>query len=214
MRIGIIGATGKAGRAVYVEAVRRGHESTAIVRDPEKARELLGPDVVIIHKDAFALGREDLTQFEVIVDAFSTPPQRAYEHVDLAARLVGLLRETTAPRLFFILGCGSLMTGADRHLVVEDLRAAPGAETWIATPQYQVKELQFLEGVDNVEWVGVSPSMTFPSGEASEVVLGAHELLVGPDGVSQVTTGTMAVAILDEIEHPVHHQERFTVRDA
>jgi uncharacterized protein len=214
MKIGIIGATGNAGRAVYVEAVRRGHEATAIVRDPQKARELLGPDVVMLHKEAFGLGRDDLTRFEVVVDAFSTPPGQAYQHVDLAARLVGLVRETTAPRLFFILGCGSLMTGADRHLVVEDLREAPGAEAWIATPENQVKELQFLLGVDNVQWVGVSPSMTFPPGEASGVVVGADELLVAPDGVSRVTTGTMAVAILDEIEHPVHHQERFTVRDA
>jgi putative NADH-flavin reductase len=214
MRIGIIGATGRAGRAVYVEAVKRGHDATAIVRNPQKARELLGPDVVILHRDAFGLGRQDLTQFEVIVDAFSTPPEQAYQHVDLATRLVGLLRETTAPRLFFILGCGSLMTGPDRHLLVEDLREVPGAQAWIATPENQVKELHFLQGVDNVQWVGVSPSMTFPPGEASRAVVGADELLVAPDGVSRVTTGTMALAILDEIERPVHHQARFTVRDA
>jgi putative NADH-flavin reductase len=214
MKIGIIGATGKAGRAIYAEAVERGHEATAIVRNPQKARELLGADVVMLHKDAFALAREDLKRFEVIVDAFSTAPMQAYEHVDLAARLVGLLRETTAPRLVFILGCGSLMTGADRHLVVEDLRKTPGTDTWIATPENQLKELRFLQGVDNVQWVGVSPSMTFPAGEASGVVVGGDELLVARDGVSRVTTGTMAVAILDEIEHPAHHQERFTVRDA
>ena len=175
MKIGIIGATGKAGRAVYVEAVKRGHEATAIVRDPEKARELLGLDVVVLHKDAFGLGREDLTRFEVVVDAFSTPPERAYQHVDLAARLVGLLRETTAPRLFFILGCWQ---PDDRSRTVTWSSTtsveAPGAESWIATPEYQVKELHFLQGVDNVQWVGVSPSMTFPPGEASEVVLGAR----------------------------------------
>jgi putative NADH-flavin reductase len=45
-------------------------------------------------------------------------------------------------------------------------------------------------------------------------VLGRDELLIAPDGSSQVTTGTMAVAILDEIEHPTHQRERFTVRDA
>jgi putative NADH-flavin reductase len=214
MKVGIIGATGNTGQAIYVEAVKRGHEATAIVRNPQKARELLGGDVLVLHKDAFALDREDLTRFDVIVDAFSTAPAQAYRHVDLATLLVGLLRETTAPRLVFVLGCGSLITGADHHLLVEDLRKMPGAECWIAMPENQLKQLRFLQEVDNVHWVGVSPSRTFVRGEASGVVLGGDELLIAPDGSSRVTTGTMAVAILDEIEHPAHHQERFTVRDA
>nr|WP_324910527.1 NAD(P)H-binding protein [Baekduia sp.] len=214
MNVGIIGATGNAGRAIFAEAVGRGHEATAIVRHPEKARELLGGDVPVLDRDAFALVREDLVAFDVVVDAFSTAPAQAYRHLDLAARVIGLLRETTAPRLVFIVGAGSLMTGEDHHLLVEDLRKAPEARAWIATPESQLKELRFLEWVDNVEWVAVSPSETFVPGEAGEVVLGRDELLVAPDGASRVTTGTMAMAILDEIERPAHRQERFTVRDA
>lgn len=214
MKIAIIGATGNAGRAIYAEAARRKHDVTAIVRDPEKARELFGADVPVVHRDAFELARSDLLTFDVVVDAFSTVPARAYRHVDLATRLVGLLRETTAPRLVFILGAGSLVTGEDHHLLVEDLRKLPDAETWIATPENQLKELRFLRGVDDVEWVAVSPSATFVPGEAGDPVLGRDELLVGADGASQVTTGTMAVAILDEIDHPTHRRERFTVRDA
>lgn len=214
MKVGIIGATGNAGRAIYAEAVRRSHDATAIVRSSEEARELLGADAAVLQKDAFELVGGDLGAFDVVVNAFSTPPAQAYRHVDLAARLVGLLRETTAPRLVFILGAGSLMTGADHHLLVEDLRKTPGAETWIATPENQLKELRFLQAVDNVEWIGVSPSAKFVPGKAAGVVLGRDELLIAPDGSSQVTTGTMAVAILDEIEHPTHQRERFTVRDA
>jgi putative NADH-flavin reductase len=214
MKVGIIGATGNAGRAIYAEAVRRSHDATAIVRSSEEARELLGADAAVLQKDAFELVGEDLTAFDVVVNAFSTAPAQAYRHVDLAARLVGLLRETTTPRLVFILGAGSLMTGADHHLLVEDLRKTPGAATWIATPENQLKELRFLQAVDNVEWIGVSPSAKFVPGKAAGVVLGRDELLIAPDGSSQVTTGTMAVAILDEIEHPTHQRERFTVRDA
>ena len=70
-----------------------------------------------------------------------------------------------------------------------------------------------MQGVDNVNWVTVSPSQKFTPGKAAGVVLGGNELLVAADGSSHVTTGTMAVAILDEIEHPAHFRERFTVRD-
>lgn len=214
MNIGIIGATGNAGRAIYAEARRRGHDATALVLSAAKARELLGADAAVIEKDAFELDREDLNAFDVVVDAFSTAPAQAYRHVDLAARLVGLLRETATPRLVFILGAGSLRTGSDAHLVVEDLRETPGAETWIATPENQLKELRFLEGVDNVNWVGISPSAKFTPGDATAVALGGDELLTAADGSSHVTTGTMAVAMLDELEQPAHHRQRFTVGDA
>lgn len=214
MKIGIIGATGKAGRALYTEATARGHSVTALVRNPDRVSQVLSSDASMLVKDAFDLTADDLRAFDVVIDAFSTARAQAYRHVDLATRLVALLRETDTPRLVFILGAGSLTTGEDHHLLVEDLRRAPGAETWIATPENQLKELRFLQGVDDVNWVGVSPSQTFAPGGATRPVLGGDGLLVAPDGSSHTTTGTMAVAILDEIEHPAHIRERFTVRDA
>jgi len=213
MRIGIIGGTGNAGRALCAEAVTRGHQVTAIVPKPDTAAEVLGPDVAVLAKDAFTLTGDELRSFDVIIDAFNTVSAQAYRHLDLAARLVALLRETNTPRAVFIVGAGSLTTGDDHHLLVEDLRRSAGARAWIAAPENQLKELRFLQGVDNVNWVAVSPSQTFEPGNATGYVLGRDELLAAPDGSSRVTTGTMAVAILDEIEHPSHTRERFTVRD-
>ena len=42
MKIGIIGATGNAGSAIYQETVQRGHEVTAIVRNEAKSKEQVG----------------------------------------------------------------------------------------------------------------------------------------------------------------------------
>lgn len=69
MKIRIIGATGNAGQALDTEALRRGHEVTAIVREPERARTLLGPDVAVLAKDAFDLVSDDLRGFDVIITA-------------------------------------------------------------------------------------------------------------------------------------------------
>jgi len=213
MKIGIIGATGNAGRALYAEATKRGHEVTGIVRDPDRTGSILGPNAPMLVKDAFDLTADELRAFDVVIDAFSTAPARAYLHLDLAARLISLLRETQSPRLVFIVGAGSLTTGEDHHLLVEDLRRLPDSGAFIATPENQLKELRFLRDVDDVNWVAVSPSQTFVPGATTGYVTGKDDLLFGPDGTSQVTTGTMAIAILDEIENPQHIRERFTVRD-
>lgn len=212
MKIAIIGASGMAGSAIYQEAAARGHEVTGIVRNAEHAVEKLGNHAKLLVKDAFSLTKGDLSAYDVVVSAFSAPPDQAYQHVDLTAHLVALLRETKTPRLFFILGAGSLLD-ANHQPFVETIRREPGSDAWVAIPENQYKQLQFLRGVNNVNWVGVSPSATFKAGAASVPVLGQDHLLTAADGQSHTTSGTMAKAILNEIENPSVFQARFTVSD-
>lgn len=212
MKIAIIGATGMAGQEIYKEAKERGHEAVAIVRSEAKAKEILGDDVNVLEKDVFLLERSDLEKFDVVVNAFATAPNLAYLHVDLAAKLVALFRETKEPRLFFILGAGSLLDQNDNRFV-ETIRKAPGSEAWISIPENQFKELLFLQNVENVNWVGVSPSAEFVPGEKHTPTIGKDHLLVASDGKSHTTSGTMAVAILNEIEKPTIERGRFTVSD-
>ena len=212
MKIAVIGATGMAGSEIYKEAVARGHEVTGIVRHAERAAELLGKDANVLQKDAFTLTKEDLAAFDVVVSAFSAPPPKAYLHIDLSAKLVAALRETSRPRLFFILGAGSLLDENNKPFV-ETIRSWPGAEAWIAVPENQAKQLAFLQMVDNVNWVGVSPSADFHTGEATTPVVGKDHLLTAADGKSHTTSGTMAKAVLNEIETPSVFNARFTVSD-
>ena len=212
MKLGIIGATGMAGTALYKESVARGHDVTAIVRNKEKAVSLLGSDAKFITKDVFDLTKTDLEGFDVIINAFATSPDKAYLHLDLAARLVALFRETENPRLFFILGAASLLD-QDGKLFLDTLKTVPDAASWINIPIEAYKALNFLKSIENVNWVGVSPSAEFVAGEATAPVLGKDYLLASADGKSVVTSGTMAVAILNEIENPQFIRTRFTVRN-
>jgi hypothetical protein len=41
--------------------------------------------------------------------------------------------------------------------------------------------------------------------------LGGDQLLVGPDGKSEISVQDYAVAMIDELEHPRHIRKRFTV---
>lgn len=213
MEIIVIGATGMAGSAIVQEAIKRGHTVTGIARSAKELAQLAAanPDLKTVAADVFALPETTFAGADVIVDAFATDPAHAYRHVDLATRLVAMFRETTKPRLVFILGAGSLQTGTDRHLLVEDLRKLPQSESFIAIPGNQYIELQFLETVTNVNWVGISPSQTFNAGPATEALLGTDTLLHNADGKSETTSGTMAVTVLNEIEKPAHRNTRFTV---
>uniref|UniRef100_UPI0012FD8708 NAD(P)H-binding protein n=2 Tax=Bacillati TaxID=1783272 RepID=UPI0012FD8708 len=56
MKIGVIGATGKAGSLIAKEAIERGHEVTAIVRNASK---LTAPKTAVLEKDVFQLTAED-----------------------------------------------------------------------------------------------------------------------------------------------------------
>lgn len=210
MKIAIIGATGMAGTALYKESVSRGHEVTVIVRHKDKAVSLLGNGVKVIDKDVFDLTKSDLEGFDIIVNAFATAPAKAYLHLDLAAKLVGFFRETKTPRLFFILGAASLLDENDK-LFLDTMKTLPDVASWISIPTEAYKTLNFLRSIENVNWVGVSPSVEFIAGEATVPVLGKDHLLTSSNGKSIVTSGTMAVAIMNEIENPQFIRTRFTV---
>lgn len=214
--IGIIGATGKAGRDLYAEAARRGHRPTALIRSAQRGAEVLGEAARVVEVDAFALTADQLREFDVVVDAFGTAPVDAERQITLTEHLVGLARQLgdDAPRLIFILGAGSLLTGEDRHPFLEDMEQMEWAQPFIEVPRQQKKQLERLRGIDDVEWTGVSPSALFAPGPATAPVLGDDDLLIASDGQSHTTTGTMAVALLDEIETPAHPRARFTVGDA
>ena len=80
MKIAIIAANGKSGQLIAKEAVARGHQVTAIVRSENQsaAQEVL-------QKDAFALTKEDLAGFDVVVNAFGAwTPETLPDHARLA----------------------------------------------------------------------------------------------------------------------------------
>lgn len=210
MKLAILGATGMAGSALYKESLSRGHEVTAIVRQKEKAISLFGDEVKVLEKDVFDLTRKDMEGFDVIINAFATAPDKAYLHLDLATKLVSMFRETKSPRLFFILGAASLLDDNDK-LFLETLKHVPEAESWISIPIEAYKTLNYLRSIENVNWVGVSPSASFVAGEATTPLIGKDHLLKSSSGESIVTSKTMAIGILDEIETPQFIRTRFTV---
>ena len=65
------------------------------------------------------LTEEELSDFDVLVDAFATSPDKAYLHVDLAAKLVHLFREKHS--LVLHIRAGSLFNEAGN--VISELKS-------------------------------------------------------------------------------------------
>ncbi|MGO0061315.1 NAD(P)-dependent oxidoreductase [Brevibacillus fluminis] len=207
MKIGVIGATGKAGKQIVKEAVERGHDVTAIVRDRAK---LDATNVAVLEKDVFALTTADLQAFDVVVNAFGAAPGNEHLHVEAGRVLIEALKGTNT-RLIVVGGAGSLFVDEAKTLRVMETPDFPAI--YLATAQSQGKNLQDLQAAQSLNWTFISPSAFFdPEGKRTgSYRKGNDHLLVNTKGNSYVSYADYAIALVDEIEHPQHRNERFTV---
>lgn len=200
-KIAIIGATGRAGSQLLEEALRRGHSVTAIARHASKigARDgVVTKDVDI--NDARAL-QDAVAGNDVVLSAahFSTQP---------AAAIIEPVKKAGIKRLLFVGGAGSLLLPDDTK-VIESLGFP---EEYKPEASAGGVYLDTLRAEKDLDWSFLSPSAEFVEGERTgKFRLGKDHLLVSAEGKSWITFADFAIAMLDEVEHPDHSRQRFTV---
>ncbi|GLC88959.1 NAD(P)-dependent oxidoreductase [Lysinibacillus piscis] len=205
MKIGIIGATGKAGQKVMEEALQRGHDVTALVRSASK----VANDVKIVEKDVFALTQADVEQFDVVVNAFGAPLGQEDLHVKVGRHLIPLFNGI-ATKLVVVGGAGSLFVDADKTIRVMDTPDFP--EMFYATAKNQGENLKDLQQ-SSIHWTFFSPAAFFDAEgpRTGNFITGVDHLLVNAAGESYISYADYAIALMDEIENPQHENSRFTV---
>lgn len=208
MKIGIIGATGKAGSLIVKEANDRGHEVTAIVRNAAKLTE---ENVVALEIDIFDLQAEDLRQFDVVVNAFGAPAGQEHLHLDAGRELIEAFEGAPETRLIVVGGAGSLFVDEAKTIRLMDTPEFP--EEYFATASNQGKNLEDLQKTSGVKWTFISPAAFFnPEGKRTgSYQKGKDNLIVNSNDDSYVSYADYAIAVLDEIENPQHINERFTL---
>ncbi|MDM5360800.1 NAD(P)-dependent oxidoreductase [Peribacillus sp. ACCC06369] len=208
MKIGIIGASGKAGSLILKETLTRGHEVTAIVRDEAKVQ-IQGASV--LEKDLFALKAEDIKEFDVVVNAFGAAPGKEHLHVDAGKILIDAMKGAPKTKLIVVGGAGSLFV--DEAKTTRVLETPEFPKEYFATAYNQSKNLEDLQNATGIQWTFISPSAFFdPQGNRTGgYKLGRDNLLVNSKGESYVSYADFALAVLDEIENPQHINQRFTV---
>lgn len=205
--IAVIGATGKAGSRILKEALDRGHQVTAFVRDASK---LENNAVPVVEKDIFEITSADLTPFDVVVNAFGAPFGQEHLHVDAGNVLIEAIKGAPGTRLIVVGGAGSLFVDEASTVRLADTPEFPDFVRPTATNQG--KNLEILKQTEGIQWTFISPSANFALGSRTgSYQTGKDRLLVNSKGESYVSYEDYAVAVVDEIEHPNHINERFTV---
>lgn len=208
MKIGIIGASGKAGSNIMEEAISRGHDVTAIVRNPDKITE---EKASIVEKDMFDINADDLRPYEVVVNASRAPEGKEHLHAEAGRIIIKALKGAPNTRLVAIGGAGSLYVDNEKSTQLMETSDFPDDSLPIARSQSIL--LDELLHAGDITWTFISPPASFdPDGKRTgSYKSGEDQLLFNHTGDSYISYADFAIAVLDEIENPKHINERFTV---
>ncbi len=193
MKIAVVCANGRVGRLVVKEAVERGLDVTAIVKEENAS---IAKNV--IKKDLFALTNADIKGFDVVIDAFGAwTPETLDQHSSSLKVLCDAVANTNT-RLLVVGGAGSLFVNPEHTLCVSDGENFPDMFKPLAAAM--AKALGELRQRKDVKWTYISPAGDFQAEgtRTGKYILGGEELTLNNKGESVISYADYAIAMVDE----------------
>jgi len=206
MKIAVVAANGKAGKLIVAEALSRGLDVTAIVRGENKSSAKK-----VIVKDIMSLTKDDLKDFDVVVDAFGAwTPETLPMHSSSLKNLCDAVSGTDT-RLLVVGGAGSLYVNKEHTAQVADGENFPA--DWKPLANAMAKALNELRERNDVKWTYISPAADFQSdGERTgKYILAGEEFTLNSKGESIISYADYAVAMIDEATKGNNIQKRISV---
>lgn len=206
MKIAVICSNGKAGKLIVKEAVERGLEVTAVARTKNES-----VASNFIEKDLFDLTREDLKEFDVVIDAFGAWTEDTLPlHSTSLNKLCDLVSNTNI-RLLVVGGAGSLYVNPEHTLCVSD--GADFPDIFKPLAKAMTKALNELRERDDVKWTYISPAGDFQADgiRSGKYILAGEELTLNAKGESVISYADYAIAMIDEVIKGNHIKERISV---
>lgn len=209
----LIGASGFVGTAILNELLARGHRVTAVVRNPGKIG-IKSPLLTVVQADvtdtsalvAACKGRD------AVISAYNpgwTNPNIYEETLRNYPLILEAVRQSGVRRLLCVGGAGTLFCAPGLRVV--DSGVIPDA---IMGGVRSLGEfyLNTLMNEKEIDWIFFSPAGTLEPGKRTgKFRLGKDDLIVDENGNSHISVEDYAVAMVDELEMPQHHYERFTI---
>ena len=214
MKVALIGASGFVGSAILKEALDRGHEVTAIVRNPENIT--LAHDHLYIIK-ADILDTDQVAQAVAGTDAVISAYNPGWSNPDIYEEFLKGSRSIQA---------GTKAAGVKRYIVIGgagSLEVAPGVQA-VDTPDFPAaikpgataaRDYQgIIKEEKELDWTFFSPAFEMHQG-TSGVRTGAYRTgldtpVFNEEGRSILSVEDLALVIIDELETPKHIKQRFT----
>lgn len=209
----LIGASGFVGGAILNELLSRGYKVEALVRNPSKIA-VENPDLTVKKVDVAdekALA-EDLKGYDTVISAYNpgwTNPNIYNETLQNYPRIVEAAKKAGVKRLLIVGGAGTLFCAPGLRVV--DSGVIP-AEIMDGVKSLGKFYLDILINEKDIDWVFFSPAGAFVEGtRTGKYRLGKDDLIVDSKGNSAISVADYAKAMVDELETPAHHKERFTI---
>jgi putative NADH-flavin reductase len=217
MKVALIGATGFVGAKILDEALSRGHQVTAIVRKPEALEPRSGLTAVGLDIHDVDVLAEALAGHDAVISGFN--PGRGQPggdeitqlHVAGHKAIIAAAKRSGATRFLAVGGAASLKTPEGVELLdspgfPKEYEPFKGGIRGTRALYYLLREEPELD------WVFLAPSAFLLPGERTgKFRLGKDHLLADAEGQSRISLEDYAMAMVDELERPAHHRERFTV---
>lgn len=202
MKLAIIGAKGKTGRAVLELAQERGLTVSVVA-----PRLRVPTGVKLIPKTVFDLTTADLQDFDAVLCAYSSVRKANYPRV--SEHLTTILADT---------GTRLVMVGAGSTLYTTDHRTKTVAETLPrltrnASRQHLAARKILQGSTAHLNWTYVAPPMSYlPSTPTTgRYQVGRDVLLYDRAGDAAISYPDFALALVDELQHPQNECALMTV---
>ena len=206
MKIAVVCANGKAGKLIVKEAVDRGLDVTAVVREENQSVAEQS-----IRKDLFDLTADDLKGFDIVVDAFGAWTEDTLPLHSASLKHLCDVLSGTDTRLLVVGGAGSLYVNPEHTLCVADGPEFPDAFKPLAAAM--AKALGELRTRSDVKWTYISPAADFQAEgtRTGQYILGGEELTLNAKGESVISYADYAIAMVDEAVKGQHIRQRISV---
>lgn len=210
MKITVFGAAGEVGSRIVSEALTRGHEVTAVVRNPTQFQKLpqgvntCAGDAGIIDDVVRLTAGQDL-----VISAIRPPTGNEALLASITQSILNGVAKSDV-RVLIVGGAASLKIPNQ------------GETTVLTAPNFLPKEViniaracfaqhEICNADQNANWAYLSPpAMLTPGTRTGNYRLGSDELICDENGLSKISMEDFAVVLLDEAEQPKHHRTRFT----
>lgn len=213
MKVVLVGATGFVGKAIMKELLHKGHEVTGIVRDVKNLENQYGLTYKEIDVNNVSEFAEAINGNDAVISAFNagwTNPNLYEDFLKGSESIQDAMKKSDVNRLIIIGGAGSLFIEGKQLVDSPDFPEAYKAGATAARDY-----LNELKNETELDWVFVSPAIEVHPGTSGirrgTYRTGSDSPVFNEEGKSSISVEDLAVAIVDEMEKPAHHRERFTV---